>query len=286
MKFLIPCSPFLILHLLSPGFLAGIPGYNRRNTPSKREGSMVRSVWVLVLLLPLGCRRPPPPPPEQHAPEPPAIVGEKVIIGAGKEKAAAFLYRPAGKGPFAAVILVPDAKGLADWVKEKAKKLADDYVVLALDLPGGKEHPDKKRVLAEIKEAVDYLAARSDVRAGHLGVIGWGAGGGAALEAVTEDTRLRAVVDLDGPLVYDPKKLHRLQASIWVYLPGKETNALKDIDRFNTALEKADRRADATIVNPFFRPGVLNPTNPNSDKKEIDKVWTRIYLFLMRNLMS
>jgi dienelactone hydrolase len=258
---------------------------------------MRSAVCFLIFLLTMGCR--PQHPHKAEKPEAPAApppvkqelvqpaVRAKVSLGAGKEKVAAFLYLPAGKGPFAAVILVPDEKGMADWVQQRAEALASGgYITLALDLPGGKKRPEDRHVLATVKEAVDYLVADRNVHAKRVGIIGWGKGGGEALQAATQDTRLRAVVDLDGPMLYDPKQLHHLEAGILVVLAGKGTHAFKEMERFREALEKADRRAAGTPIFPNCSPGFLNPTNPDSDRTVIAEVWTRIGAFLLANLES
>ena len=139
---------------------------------------------------------------------------ETVSYLSSDPKVHGYLCRPGGVGPYPAVLLIHDRMGLTDGVKDAAFRLArQDYVVLAVDLYRGQvakaakdaEHLERelttKRVLGDLKAAVDYLCQRDDVRPEQevekqkrlqlLGVVGLGIGGGYALEAALHDPRCR-----------------------------------------------------------------------------------------------
>jgi carboxymethylenebutenolidase len=94
------------------------------------------------------------------------------------------LYVPAGDGPFPAIALTHRWRGLDDWSKEQASKLADEgYVVLSLDPdPGeatklptfafayGKRLPSNSPG-GNLSEAIDFLRSQSNVRKGFIGSI-------------------------------------------------------------------------------------------------------------------
>src|SRR5438067_12721856 len=142
---------------------------------------------------------------------PPEVKAETVTYGAGKDAARAARFRPAGKGPFPAIIVVHGDFGPTKWVKQQAERLAGQgYVVLAVDLYHGELPKDveeahilergleEARVLANLRAAVDHLAALPQVRKDRIGILGWDMGGGHALEAAACDRRLCALVTCFG----------------------------------------------------------------------------------------
>src|ERR1700716_3324078 len=68
-----------------------------------------------------------------------AAQGKNVSYKSGDETVQGVLYPPPGKGPFTAIIVIPEYWGLNEWVKEEASKLPEQgYVALALVLYRGK----------------------------------------------------------------------------------------------------------------------------------------------------
>src|SRR5258708_6095894 len=93
---------------------------------------------------------------------------------------------PTGDGKHPAVLVIQEWWGLNDWIKDDTKRFADKgYVALAVDLYRGKSTTDageahelmrgmpEDRAMADIKAAFELLAARPDVDAQHIGIIGW-----------------------------------------------------------------------------------------------------------------
>src|SRR4051812_55568 len=97
----------------------------------------MRSACVLgFALLAAGCARP-------GEPFPTSTTAEAVSFPAGKEEGRGFVARPAGAGPFPAVLLIHDDFGLTDPVKGQARRLADaGFVSLAIDLYRGEKAAD------------------------------------------------------------------------------------------------------------------------------------------------
>jgi carboxymethylenebutenolidase len=220
----------------------------------------MRSVLAWSLLLLTGCVAPPAPT-AAHDPAP-AAATETVSFPSGQDTVRGVLCRPAGKGPFPAVVVVHDDRGLTDWVKEQARRLADHgYAALAVDLYRGQvadtledAHilsrglPDDQ-VLSDLKAAVTYLATRPDVRAEAVGILGWDIGGGYALDAALRDPRLRAVVTCSGRLTTDPDRLRALNAPVLGLFGGKDEGITPEtVSRFQAAMEKAGKRAPQVEV--------------------------------------
>jgi carboxymethylenebutenolidase len=232
----------------------------------------------------------------------PAVKAETITYGAGKDTARAVRFRPAGKGPFPAVIVVHGDFGPTKWVKRQAERLAGQgYVALAVDLYRGELPRDveeahilergleEARVLANLRAAVDHLAALPEVRRDRIGILGWDMGGGHALEAAARDRRLCAVVTCFGRLITDPARLAGLQAPVLGIFAGKDEGITPDtLKRFGAAMAKAGKRVAGLHVYPECESGFLDPANPYLSApppaRDVADAWRKIDAFLAAEL--
>jgi carboxymethylenebutenolidase len=122
-----------------------------------------------------------------------------------------YLARPAGAGPFPALVVIQEWWGLVPHIKEVADRFAAaGFVALAPDLYHGEAalEPDEARKLAmaldrgravsEIRAAVGHLAGLAEVSPKQVGVVGWCMGGGLALASAAEEPGIGAVVTFYG----------------------------------------------------------------------------------------
>jgi carboxymethylenebutenolidase len=214
----------------------------------------------------------------------------------------AVLHRPAGAGPFPALVVLHGDFGLSDGVKLQARRLAEmGYVTLAPDLYRG-ERPGElldahimdrgvpeDRVQADMKGAVDYLSARPDVRKDAVGVIGWDSGGGHALDAAIHEPRLRAVVVCYGRLTTDPELLAPMKASVLGLFAGKDEGITPEtIESFRKAMTKAGKRVADLHVYPDCGPGFMSPRPSTNDvpgpPEDVADAWSRVEAYLSAEL--
>jgi carboxymethylenebutenolidase len=228
----------------------------------------MRSVLPVVGLLVLaGCAAPPPG----------GTTEESVEYPSGKDTTRGLLVRPAGAGPFPALVVVPGDFGLNEAVKGQARRLAErGYLALAVDLDRGDVPGDvmdahilsrglpEERVRADLKGATDYLSAWPDVRHDAVGIIGWDTGGGYALDAACADSRLRAVVNCGGRLTTDPDLLAPLQAPVLAIFAGKDAGFSPDtVRQFEAAMKKAGKRVAGAHVYEECGPDFMDPASPD-----------------------
>jgi carboxymethylenebutenolidase len=136
-----------------------------------------------------------------------------------------YTARPSGKGPFPALVLIPDVRGLVEHYRDVARRFAaEGFVTFAIDLysrEGAPDLPDMdavmrwlqampdQRVLADLDGAVQHLATLPDVRPDAIGITGFCMGGQYALMAARTTPRLDACVSWYGMLRYAEKPAHR-----------------------------------------------------------------------------
>jgi carboxymethylenebutenolidase len=235
-------------------------------------------------------------------PGPGGVTVETVRYRSGKETVQALRYRPAGKGPFPAVVVVHGDFGPTEWVKQQARRLAEKgYVALAVDLYRG-ELPktieeahilerglEEGRVLADLKAAVDHLAGWSEVQSKQIGILGWDMGGGHALDAARQDGRLRAAVVCYGRLPTEAASLKGLQAAVLGIFAGKDEGLPPEtLQQFRAAMAKAGKRLAGMHVYPQCQNGFMDPKSPYvsgpPDPKAIADAWSKIEAFLAAEL--
>jgi len=256
----------------------------------------MRSVLVFsALLLFAGCTG------KDGVPEPAATV-ETVEYPSRNDTVRGIVYRPAGQGPFPAVVVLHGDAGLTTWEKEQAQRLCDlGYVALAVDLYRGQvvsgvldahimeRGLPEDRALADLKAAVDYLVSRPDVRGDAFGIVGWDMGGGYALDAARHDSRLRAVVVCYGRLTTDPEWLASLQASVLgIFAEKDEGISPETIAQFRAAMRKAGKRIADLHIYRGCGPGFMNPASPHAtDAPAIEATadaWNKIENYLAAEL--
>jgi carboxymethylenebutenolidase len=271
------------------------------------------SLCVLCVYL-VGCTPAPPKPTPQPEPtETPPPVQETVSYLDSDKNIHGYLCRPAGVGPYPAVLLIHDRMGLTDAIKDAAFRLArQDYVVLAVDLYRGRAAKNKEdaerlerelpkeRVLGDLKAAVDYLCQREEVRPEQevekqqrlhiLGAVGLGMGGSFALESALHDPRLRALALCYCRLPTEAKQLATLKASVFGIFAGKDKGVPSEmIAQFTTAMKDAGKHLYAIRVYGESPHGFLDPADwpiyGKPRQEDVEDAWELIARYLDRSLM-
>jgi dienelactone hydrolase len=171
-------------------------------------------VWTLAGLAPAGLGA---------SPAAAAVTTERVDIPAGEVTLNATLYRPAGDGPFPAVVALHDCGGLshrpvtdAQLFAQWANLLADKgFVVLFPDSYGSrgldsqcrerdrKVKASRERV-ADANAARRWLQAQKYIRPDHISLLGWSNGGAAVLWAVRPNAAPHDGADFRSAVVLYP----------------------------------------------------------------------------------
>ena len=218
---------------------------------------------------------------------------------------------PQSGGPCAAIVLIPDVRGLYEHYRDVTRRLASEgFFGFAVDLysrEGAPALPDMpsvfrwirqlpdRRVLADIGAAVDLLAGRPEVRPGSIGITGFCMGGQYALMAACSVPRLAACVSWYGMLRYDendetkpasPLQLAPRLACPYLGLFGAEDGLIpqRDVDELRAILER-EGKAFELKVYPGAGHAFFNDTRPDTFGADAAAdAWPRALAFFRQHL--
>jgi carboxymethylenebutenolidase len=214
---------------------------------------------------------------------------ETVSYKSGDETVKAYLALPAGGGKHPAIIVIHEWWGLNDWVKDQAKKFAEDgYVALAVDLYRGKvgTTPDEAHILMrglpedrglrDLEAAFTYLGSRPDVEANKIGAIGWCMGGGWSIKLAEGQPKLAAFVVNYGPLPTDASIIAKIKAPMLGNF-GADDQGIPPtaVHTFEAAMKIAGKNPDIKIYagaghafqNPNNKDGYRKDATEDADKR-------------------
>lgn len=191
----------------------------------------------------------------------------------------AYFAEPVTLRPAAGLLLVHPWWGLSSRIRKEAEQMAQrGYAVLAVDLYDGVWTTDRRRaseLMANLEQAeavrklqrgLDYMEEHFPHFEGKIGVIGWGMGGGFALDLAMADPRPDAVVNYYGEVSLDPNRLAQIQApvlGVFAELDGWLTP--QRIEQFVEMLEQAglEHEVHSFLANPGF---ALRPQTDMEEK--------------------
>jgi dienelactone hydrolase len=210
-----------------------------------------------------------------------AIREEEVTYLAGDTEMKGFLALPEGEGTHPAVLVVHEWWGLTDYIRGRARQMAElGYVGLAVDMYGGGQVADDPGAAGELmgsvtgdikvgevrfRAALDLLYARDDVRSGKIGAMGYCFGGAIVLHAAKVGMPLAAVVSFHGALgSFHAPAPGEVKARILV-CHGADDVLVPDAE-----IEIFKKELDAAGADYSFEsyPGALHGfTNPEADER-------------------
>jgi carboxymethylenebutenolidase len=205
------------------------------------------------------------------------------------------------------LILLHDFYGMDEHTRAAAARLsAMGFKVLAPDLftNGGPTDTSSdaaladwtvtvsdSKIVAQIRGALDALAAQPSVDTSKLGIVGWGWGGTYSLLAAAHDRRPTAVADIGGDISYAVLTANRpgsplnfvanLEAALFAAFPGDDPAfPVNEAERLRARLTEHDKRGEVKVYPDaparFWRQESL-PQTVN--------LWRRLEGFLRFNIL-
>ena len=202
-----------------------------------------------------------------------------------------FLALPDGDGPHPGVVVIHEASGLNENIRDITRRLAGEgYAALAVDLFNGRNRAIcMARYMAgmlmgsvnrygidDLRAALTLLAKHPEVDALRLGAIGFCMGGGFAIAWACTDSRLKAIAPFYGANPRPLEVVKRLCPVVGSY-PERDftANAGRNLDR---ALARHGIEHDIKIY-PETRHFFFNDQNGAYDRDAAADAWERVLRF-------
>ncbi len=229
------------------------------------------------------------------------IVTESIEISSDGFDLKVYQAKPTVPGPFPAVIVIHENRGLVSYLRDVANGLASSgYFAVAPDLlsrEGGtysfqdinKEIPEKlqtiqsERHTTDVQTVINYLNARDDI--GRIGIIGFCFGGAVVWNLIIEAKDIAAAVPFYGtnpPLAGVPN-IHTAVFAVYGDLDERVNAGLPAIKE---ALEAAGIEHHISVY-PSSLHGFLNHRNPERyNPASAHEAWSDALAWLDQHLRS
>lgn len=223
---------------------------------------------------------------------------EWVTLNSGDREFQAFVVYPESSTKTKSVIVIHENRGLNDWARLFADKLAaEGYLVIAPDLisntQGRKrtsdfESPDAARdalydldpdqITADLNAAFDYI--KNDASStGEVAVVGFCWGGSQTFRYATNNMNISSAHVFYGTAPDDAAALSRIKAPLYGYYGGDDNRVNATIEKTENQLKSANIPFDYIIYegagHGFMRSG-YQPEASQANQKAHDAAWIRL----------
>lgn len=225
------------------------------------------------------------PSPAAESEEDADVEGNDITFAGPAGDILAYLARPAEAGPYPAILVIHENRGLLPHFKDVARRYArEGFVALAIDLAsrlGGSETagesvgqipPDD--LVADLQAGLDYLTQQEFVTPDALGVTGFCFGGGYAFDLAAASPDIKAAVPYYGTARRAISMgLAETQAAVLVMYGETDSRITSEQDDVRAALEQAgvpfEIMVHADAGHAFF-----NDTGSRYNEAAAEAAWT------------
>lgn len=217
--------------------------------------------------------------------------------GGTSGKMRGYLVQPVGDGPFPAVVVIHENRGLNPYIEDVARRLAvEGFLALAPDgiapiggYPGNDDDAkvmqkslDPGKLFTDLLNSAKYLKSH-ELSNGKLGATGFCYGGGVVNKfAVVMGADLNAAVPFygAGPAT---EGVAKIQAPLMIQLAENDDYVSKTQPDFQKALE-ANGKNFVIHTYPGTRHGFHNDSTPRYNEEQAKIAWERTVAFFKENL--
>lgn len=228
----------------------------------------------------------------------PAIVAEAIQFAGGGEELRAYLARPKGEGPFAAVLVCHENRGLTEHIRDVARRLAKaGYVALAVDLlsrlggteavgsanvPGVLGGIDPDQFVQDFVNGWRELSRRPFADPARVGMVGFCFGGGVTWLVAARMPELKAAVPFYGP--HPPlEAVPDIRAAVLAIYAGRDQRINQGIPAIEAAMLRHGKTY-AKIVYPETDHAFHNDTGTRYNAAAAQDAWRRTLEWFARYL--
>jgi len=210
-----------------------------------------------------------------------------------------YLVQPTGQGPFPAVLVVHENRGLNPYIEDVARRAAvEGFVALAPDglaplggYPGndddGRELQaklDQAKLRTDMLNSARYLKAHK-LSTGRLGATGFCWGGGTTnFLAAAMGSDLHAAAPYYG-VAADTASVAKIKAPILAHLAESDARINETYPTYEQEMKKAGVRYEIHVY-PGTQHGFHNNSTPRYNEAAAKLSWERTVAFFKRNLAA
>ena len=223
-------------------------------------------------------------------PDDPAIEAGPVQFQGQGATILAYLARPKGNGPFPAVLVCHENRGLVEHIKDVARRLGKaGYVGLAVDLlsrqggtdkiadaaqvPGLLANAPAQQLVQDFKDGVTYLQGQPFVSKDRIGMVGFCFGGGVTWRCATQIPELKAAVPFYGPNppLEDVPKINAAVLAMYGALDTRITSGAAAIE----AAMQQNNKTFSKIIYPNASHAFHNDTGASYNAEAAKDAWAK-----------
>jgi carboxymethylenebutenolidase len=223
---------------------------------------------------------------------------EWVALDSGGRKLHAYVVYPQTSRKAGAVIVIHENRGLTDWVRTVADKLAENgYLAIAPDFlsgtaPNGGKTSDfpnqdaareaisklpRDQVIADLNAAAAYIRTLPSAN-GKLAVAGFCWGGGKTFDYANRGDNVSASFVFYGSGPQTDEGVTGIDGPVYGFYGGDDARINATIETTRAVMEKHGKKYDPVIYagagHAFMRLGE-EPAATEANKKAHDEAWTR-----------
>lgn len=228
---------------------------------------------------------------------------EWVTLSHGEREFEAFVVYPESDEKSKSVIVIHENRGLNDWARLFADKLAaQGYLVIAPDLISntveGKKRTtdfensdaartaiydlDKDQVTADLNAAFDYIM-KDPASSGEVAVVGFCWGGSQTFRYATNNPDITSAHVFYGTAPKEASEIEKIMAPVYGYYGGNDNRVNSTIEETEKLMKSAGKKYEYEIYenagHAFMRSGHDENAQPGN-KKAHDEAWKRLLKLL------
>lgn len=206
--------------------------------------------------------------------------------------------RPEGEGPFHAVLVCHENRGLVEHIKDVTRRVAAaGYVGLAVDLlsraggtaavdsasvPGLLGNMPAEQFVSDFVAGWRWLQGKPEVDPEGVGMVGFCFGGGVTWRVAIGLPELRAAVPFYGPHP-DPNELGSIQAAVLAIYAGNDDRINQSIPEIEIRMQELNKTYER-VVYPDVDHAFHNDTGSRYDAESAASAWAHTIEWFERYL--
>ena len=225
-----------------------------------------------------------------------SLIEQSIVYQSGNRQINGYLARPEGEGLFPGIVVIHEAFGLNENIKDVTRRFANTgYMALAVDLFSGRNavmcmfrlfggmqfNSLDHAAIRDLKAGLGYLTEQPGLDSERIGAVGFCLGGSLAIAWACTDNRIKAIAPFYGMNPRPLKAIERMCPVVGSY-PDKDftTSHARKLD---VELDHYDIPRDIKIY-PDSKHSFFNDKGRAYNAAASEDAWTRIQTFFQEHV--